>query len=846
VATHIASANGNLTATSTWKDADSTSLSTSESANTAITTSFVASSAFTPGAIAIDGIGIKIASRAASPSGTITVSLFHGVTQDVATQVTVNVSDLPTCTATSGSTTPVGTAEGGWFLFTFASFTLTAATAYTLQIKTSSSSQVNVWSTATTNWSRFLRLNANTGSVTTGDDFIITKEWTAASTGTARSVTMDSTAATDYGNNTTTQVTPALAICQGGTLTCSTGIAAILQLSGYAIVYNGGTLNFGVAGGSEIQRTHSATLQFDCGTDGDFGLVARNGATVSMAGLSRTNGKNVSQTKLNADASAGATSITIVDDTGWLNGDVVCLAPTTQTSTQFESKALTGDATATTAAITALTNAHSGTSPAQAEVGLLTRNVTMKGVTTNVVTFFYVATTASVALSWTSFQYISNNATGKRGIEINTTTGSFSMDFCSIRDADACWWFITGSTASNITITNTVHYNATVATNAAGGIQITATSGTWTVNNCMFCGATSASSTLAILTDIGGTFTNNSISGNTAGANGTLQIGEPGAQLGTFSGLSIHSNAAIGIKFTNAAYGTISGSNIWRNATDGINYNTPATQFLTLQTSNFFGNGGSGVATVTGGSNFGNLILDNCTLNSDTTFTQINGLFIRTLSVPGNIFIYSCQFSVVSGIKTKNTNDIQFDNTVGLIPKIVADSTIFNGTNLYSQISTMGLQPFLAVQNFGQTPNDNRTYFTNGTTTASLIKTNSSTVYSTNPLSEEMQPATASFKLPSESILVATRSGQVATVVVQVQKNGSYNGAAPRLILRRQDSMGVTSDTVKATFSAAANTWQAQTGSSPTAPQDGVYEFIIDCDGTAGSVFVGDTSATVA
>jgi hypothetical protein len=83
-------------------------------------------------------------------------------------------------------------------------------------------------------------------------------------------------------------------------------------------------------------------------------------------------------------------------------------------------------------------------------------------------------------------------------------------------------------------------------------------------------------------------------------------------------------------------------------------------------------------------------------------------------------------------------------------------------------------------------------------------------------------------------------------VTVQVQKNGTYNGAAPRLILKRQDSMGVTSDTVKATFSASANTWQAQVGSSPTAPQDGVYEFIIDCDGTAGSVFVGDTSATVA
>jgi hypothetical protein len=643
-----------------------------------------------------------------------------------------------------------------------------------------------------------------------------------------------------------------MAITQGGTLTYNTGIAAILRQSGYVVVYNGGTLNIGVAGGSEIGRSSSAQLQFDCTADGDFGLVARIGSTVSMAGLSRTAGKNISQTKLNADASAGATSITIVDDTGWLSGDVLCFAPTSRTPTQFETKATTGNATATTIAMTALTNAHSGTSPTQGEVGLLTRNVIFKGVTTNTVTFFYVATTATVSLSWTDFQYISNNSAGKRGIEINTTTGSFSMDRCTVRDTDAGWIYLTGAAFSNVTVTNNVFYNCFVLTSGNGGINVaTATSGTWTIDSNMLCGATQSLVNMVQLSDVGGTFTNNSISGNTGGAGtGALDLLESGATIGTITGNVIHSNTSPGIGVNAATNGTISGGSIWRNASFGIanaNGQLP-NQVLTFKSIVLFGNS---TANVSFQNSTYNLILDNCTLSADTTFATTAGVLCNLSGGSGLLRLCSCLTSQTSGIGAVMTNDIDFGASISVMAiRVATNDCTFASTNLFANIALAqfgGGLAFLTAQNFGGTANDNRSYFSNGSNTvASIIKTNSSTLYSTNPLSEEMQPGSASFKLPSQSIFVATRSGQVATVTVQVQKNGTYNGAAPRLILKRQDSMGVTSDTVKATFSASANTWQAQVGSSPTAPQDGVYEFIIDCDGTAGSVFVGDTSATVA
>src|SRR5882724_2769182 len=136
-----ATANGNLTTAATWGLVDGTSYNNSESANTALTTSYQESTGSTTGVITVDGVAVKLASRAASPIGTITVHLAIATVEVSGSAVTVNVSDLPTCTATSGTTTPVDTAEGGWFFFKFAApLTLVGATLYTVGAKTSSAS----------------------------------------------------------------------------------------------------------------------------------------------------------------------------------------------------------------------------------------------------------------------------------------------------------------------------------------------------------------------------------------------------------------------------------------------------------------------------------------------------------------------------------------------------------------------------------------------------------------------------------------------------------------------------------------------------------------------------------
>ncbi|MCA1841466.1 MAG: hypothetical protein LC723_14275, partial [Actinobacteria bacterium] len=204
MATYLAAANGNLTAGATWAAVDSTSLLDAQDATTTLTTSLIASSTFTPGAITIDGIAVKIAGRAAVASGTMTVELSTGGVQVTGTSVTINVSDIPVENEVASTTLcPIG-----WTFFKFGSpVLLLAATLYAVRATTSVGGQVDLFRNSTAaNWSRMLRTTTTGVAPTTGDRMFICGEWTAAATKTDRAVVMDSTAATDYGDATTAQI----------------------------------------------------------------------------------------------------------------------------------------------------------------------------------------------------------------------------------------------------------------------------------------------------------------------------------------------------------------------------------------------------------------------------------------------------------------------------------------------------------------------------------------------------------------------------------------------------------------------------------------------------------------
>lgn len=859
-------ANGNLTSASTWALVDATTYSNSESANTALTTSYVESSTTTPGAITVDGVGIKVASVNASPTGTISVHLAIAGVEVTNSAVTVNITDLPQGALSAK-------ADGGWFFFKFtAPLLLVGATLYSVGVKTSVSSMVNLFSTTTTNWSRYIRTTTTQAPVAT-DDLIIAKEWTAATTGTARTVTMDSTSTTEYGSSPSAAnapITPAVSICLGGTLSYGTSASTnyVFRLNGDVVVYNGGTFNMGIAGGSEIPRTSTAVIEFHCVASGDYGLVARNKSTVSIAGLSRTSGKNVTWCLLGADAAATSTALTTAAgpgstasaaDTGWLSGDVLAIAATGRPGDDgknSESKTLNVDATATTLTTTAgLTNAKSGTSPTQGEIINLTRNVKFRSTAAAAGTFLGTNTssTASIAITWCEFSALGGTTAGKRGIEVDTiSSGSFSLTYCCLHDCPNFGIYLAPSTTAlaNVTVQHNTGY--LLATNSGQGLVITTaatTSSNFIIDDNVFVRPTSYG---MLLNDVTGTVTNNRIINVASGSYGIgINIGATNP-FGTWSGNVIHSCSCDALQMASQGIsGTMSNDTIWRCGGSANVFNIQTSPYdLIVSGLTMFGNLSFQIVATTGGK----IQWKNCNFNGDTTFATTVGLVVDSWC---DFIFDNCLFSQVSGILTAHTSDFSIVGNNRHV-RLVARNCKFLSSTL-SSIVTSAVAALLSNDGYFSFEAIGQVAGAHGTVLRGGYLTIDTAIFNTSSSSQRLTPISTSVKLPSapggtdaKGIKVPVTNGTTATVTVKYRTSlstdsggANYNGNNPRLIQRANPALGQNSDVLLATGSVVTDgAWRTLSASTSSPTDTGAFEIIVDCDGTAGWVNVDDWSTS--
>jgi len=142
----LCESNMNFTA-STWKTLESLSYNFSEATQTATSSSVARSSTWSsPGGITYEGIMVRVATRAVSPTGTITVTLYNATDLVDERTVTCNVTDL-----TGGTRLFLG----GWVYFKFSSSFTTAAKNYSVGAA-SSLGEVTLFSTTGSNWARAL------------------------------------------------------------------------------------------------------------------------------------------------------------------------------------------------------------------------------------------------------------------------------------------------------------------------------------------------------------------------------------------------------------------------------------------------------------------------------------------------------------------------------------------------------------------------------------------------------------------------------------------------------------------------------------------------------------------
>lgn len=830
----VATADGNLGTAATWGTVDATSLLDSQAGNSLLTaTPTGAAAGVTPGAITIDAIAVKIASRAASPVGTMTIVL-RNVTDagDVAgTSVTINVSDIPDEVGTPGNT--FSGCSIGWFLFKLAApVLLVAGKAYNVRASTSNTNQINLFRDATANnWSRMLR-TTTTAAPGAGDSMFVLGEWTAAATKTNRVVTNDILIGTDFGGGSL--VLASLGIGKGGTFQFGSTAATnyVFRISGVIQVWVEGIFTIGTVA-TPIPRDSTAALELDSGTDGDFGIVSYG--TFTVQGLSRTTAKNITYCKLNTDEAAGQTVLGVDTDTGWLNGDEIAIATTTQTRDQGETATLSGGAAATTITITAgLAAAHGGSvaTKVQAEVILLTRNVRITGVTAGV-TGYVTLMAGAVDVDWCLFRYIAG-AQGalKGGVSFNSATlTSFGWDFNVHRDSDAAVAFDV-LVAATVTLTQTHFWSG--GTTALIDID------------------SSATGTNLVLTDV--CLVNDSTASGTAitqSAAGTLTLTRVFVSGSSASGISVSSVDAtiIGIDLNMHGNGTASNAALlssgvqrlvltrpvfWRNASSAMRFIN--TSDVDVTDGVYFGNGSQvSVESV------GQAVFRNTTFNGDASFATTTGISISSACDYYKAKFVGCSFSATVAHTTADIGgapsaaatflDLTFVNTV-----------LAAATEILAAVTAAAFaDSAFRYQRKDGTTNTHETVYPRLGTVAY-----ETTTFRTASPSERLTPsgATATFKLRSAIKRCPVASTKVITVSVYVRKDGSYTGSAPRLIARANPALGYDSDTVLDTLSVGAGTWEQLTGTTtPAAEENGVFEFYVDCDGSAGNVFVDDWSA---
>ena len=790
----ISKQTGNHTDSNTWYLADTTCFLDSVAASTALTTSYVASAATTPGAITVDGIGLHCVSRNAVPSGTMSVELYNSTGALSVKTVTINVSDL-------------SSTANGWYFFLFdAPVTLLAATNYQVRAKTSATSMVTLYRDATAgNWSRFLRTNT-TAAPAASDHTITCGEMTGAGTSNTFIVTMDSTSsATTYGK---TEVCDKAEFNVG--TTAST--AYYYKLAG----------DFNIYGSAIVSLTHgtsgSMDLEFVCGSNVQYGLNAKAGHNLSAAGTA----KSWYWTYLEANASAGATSLTTGVATGWKNGDSIGIASTTKTGSQCEKKSLTADASGSTLTIAALTNAHDGTDPYRAELINLSRSIRIFSSSTTLQTYVNLAD-GNFSFSDVEFYNMGSATANKRGIEANPITNEPSFVNCSLHDfnvASSIGIYVGNAASGGLYISNMVSYNI-----YQNHFNLGATTGTGHVIDT-WVAIRSIDGSIFVLNDKAAI---NVTGAHAVGAGTNLygfDVGDNGGFGGTFYGCHSHSNSGAGFFFDTcrpaSGTATLEGIYSWRNNTHGISFS--ACHNLIIKTFECHGNTTTGVNFGTTASD--NLLFLNGTVYSGASLTQARGVY-------HNIHSYGMMFENCSfgNTYTHSTADIDF------VASMIHDVK-------YIGCSTNSATPFNGTGNLGHGQQgiadsyNNRYYFRNG-----VIKKDNSIYYGAVVGSLRMTPNTASFKLKSHPMRVFASVGQTVTITVYVRKStagdgSAYNGAEPRLLLRVDNMMGVTADTVCDTMTVGTGIWEQLTYTTSAAAINSGFTFYVDCDGNQGWINV--------
>lgn len=832
----MAVANGNNTSASTWALIDSSSFAESEASANVVPTAYSTGLAqFTPGAITVDGIGLRFAARTGT-TGTFSTELYnHTAAASVAgTEVTINCSDFVDATSTD--------IDGGWYFFKFsAPVLLLAANNYSIRYKTSNATQISLYGANVTTPAKFLRTTTTQAPVA-GDDRFVMGEWTAAATTTTRTVTLDDTSATDYGSGSTGLSTPALSISAGGIVLAGTSASTTYtqKISGNIVVYNGGILRLATSG-SRMPSTSSFTLTLDCSTTLDFGIDVRRKGEFTAYGESKQR-----WTLLTSDEAATSTSIQVVSTSGWKNNDTLFFPSTSATSTAGETKTISTVDSATQVTLSAgLSAAHSGTGDVVGEVANINSNVKIVGTSATVATFICFKASSIGYLDNVEVEYFGSSTSNKRGVEfqhLDTSTNSVTLNSCIFKNP-ATTSGLVGNALNNgafFTVTNNVLCSTTGGTAGAGFAISGGNSGTptFTVTGNLVAGSSAGVNfgtgyAINAWTGASGIISDNRAAGCSTGVTAAPTFSVSAVQ--TFTNFTIHS-CATGMSFSGGINRTITGANIVSCA-NGISSLVGVNIFNSCLIA---GNTTAGIAMPTSGVHAD---FNSCTIRGRSGVGQPSGLLIaNAAATTGIINFNSCAFG---STVAHTTSDITVSG-VGLGLQVTLNNCALDSTTEITSTAYANLddRSYVAIQRKDTSTGNHCLYV------RQAIITPDTTIYRTSSPSLRIAPKSASVTASNKlaTFKVPINSGETCTPSLYVRESvvgdgTDYNGNFAKLYVKTNYNLGITSDTLLDTATAASTGgWELLTGTTAAVTDNGVLEFYIVVDGTTGWVNIDDFS----
>lgn len=573
--------------------------------------------------------------------------------------------------------------------------------------------------------------------------------------------------------------TAAIDVASGGKIEVLHTVAAnyTLTCKGDLKTSVGGDIEFGtVANPIPANRTFTVKLNYSAAlAEGKYGFI--NNGNIILQGASKT-----PHTLLTSDLSATGTVWTVGDTTGWEVSDKVAIASTSRTYSEHEQEVIqTVDSGTQITCVAGVTNAHSGTSPTQAEVINLTRNIVITSYNTSYRGYVQCVVGSTQNIDYVEFYMLGYNAANKHGVEIQTTAvDATNFSYCSVWGQAASNYPFYMSLAQNAIVDNCVIYNTNEEFYVYVGVNNT-------ITNNIIMGITDHGIYIRRF--------NNTINNNTVTSCSSYgwYFYYASNEITSIDGNVSHSNGNRGFSFsTCSGTGIISNTVSWRNNSRGM-YTYES--LFTLNDFTAFGNNGGNLEmsqTLLKGKEW--------ILNGDTTYSTTYGLLLNGKCI-FPIPIIDCNFGTASGIKTTHsTADVYISGTSTFTQMVLNNSILASATPIRYFYNTL-LGSYIQCEDLGQVTYADKAWYRNG------IVVRDGTTYKYGSYATRFDYQYNNAEWLDYDIYIPVKNGEQIVASAWLRKNASYTDAnRPKLTISGQ---GITKDSDQ--MSDVTDTWERVT-----------------------------------